>query len=226
MFQKLYSAAILLFLMVPPLQAQATSGSVQFNLLSYEGAYLSRAFNFDDAYTQKYGIPVSAAFRVAIPMRDDVELIADGQPDTGFVKFTFATKDPEGRKFIENFHVFEVTFGVPEGASDPDAARLQMVAQAMKEQVLPQVVKGFADVELIGLREIEVGGVASVELVAIYTDPDNGPMVLQMAGLPNPDSANSYLVVHNLSRTLVPISGPEQLPETLGGRVLMSFQYQ
>lgn len=220
-------AAVLAVAMgVSPAFAQSTAPSVEFNLFSYQGAYLNKVFTFDEAYTEKYGIPVPVPFQVQIPIRDDIELIADGKPAGGIVKFTFATKDAAGRKFVENVHIIDATFPIPTGVENPVQARLQETGRALVQSGLPSALKGFADVKLIGTRETLINGIPAVELVATYTDPSTGPMALQMMGLPHPDRAESYFVLHNINRSLVPITGPDMLPETLGGRVLASFTYK
>lgn len=195
--------------------------SVRFNLFSLEGAYVSRVFNFDAGYSEKYGIPVPAPFGLKIPIHKDIKLIADGQPDGGFVKFTFATQG-EPRKFIENFHVIDMTIGMAED----QAVRINTLAQLIEKKALPMAVKGFSDVKLVGMRQTQVNGIAAVELVATYTDPSIGPMVLQIVGLLNQNAPESYLVLHNLSLAMAPLSGVDQLPDSLGGRVLASFSYK
>jgi len=207
-------------------QAQDTSDTFSFNLFSFEGAYVNRVFNFDADYTAKYGIPIEVPFAVEIPVRQDIELIADGKPSGGIVKFTFAAKSPEGRKFVENLHIVGATFPIPQGGEDPMLARLKSAAKALNQSAFPAAVQGYSDVKMIGTREIAVNGMRAVEILGRYQDPDNGSMVLQLVAIPHPDRAESYFIVHNISQTLVPLSGPEQLPETLGGRVLDSFSYK
>jgi len=206
--------------------AQSQDASFSFNLFSYEGAYLNRIFRFNADYTAKYNIPIDVPFALQIPVRSDVEVIADGRPSGGIVKFTFATKDPSGRKFIENFHVIDASFPIPLGSSDPMPIRLQSAAKALTQSAYPSAVQGFTDAKIISTLEIAVNGMRAVELLGTYTDPSNGPMVLQLVAIPHPDRAESYFILHNINRTLVPMSGPEQLPETLGGRVLDSFTYE
>jgi hypothetical protein len=206
--------------------AKSQDASLSFNLFSYEGAYLNKIFRFNADYTAKYNIPIDVPFALQIPIRKDVELIADGRPSGGIVKFTFATKDPSGRKFIENFHVVDASFPIPQDSSDPMPVRLRTAAKALTQSAYPSAVQGFADAKIISTLEIAVNGMRAVELLGTYTDPSNGPMVLQLVAIPHPDRAESYFILHNISRTLVPMSGPEQLPETLGGRVLDSFTYE
>ena len=206
--------------------AQAQDAGVSFNLFSYEGAYLNKIFRFDEDYTARYNIPIEVPFALEIPVRNDIELIADGRPDGGIVKFTFATKDSEGRKFVENFHVVNATFPIPEGSVDPMPIRLQTAAKALAQSAFPTAVKGFTDAKVISSREISVNDMRAAEVLGTYTDPVNGPMVLQMVAIPHPNRAESYFVLHNISRTLVPMDGPKRLPETLGGRVLSSFTYE
>ncbi|NIZ61050.1 hypothetical protein DL239_08685 [Sedimentitalea sp. CY04] len=214
-----------LFLPLAPV-AQAQDTGVSFNLFSYEGAYFNKIFRFDADYTAKYDIPIKVPFALEIPVRRDIELIADGRPDGGLVKFTFATKAPEGRRFVENFHVANATFPIPEGSIDPMPIRLRTAAQALAHSAFPNAVKGFTNAKVISSREISVNNMRAAEVLGTYTDPVNGPMILQMVAIPHPDRAESYFVLHNISRTLVPMDGPKRLPETLGGRVLSSFTYE
>lgn len=207
-------------------RAQAQEASIRFNLFSYEGAYLNRIFRFNADYTAKYNIPIEVPFALQIPMRKDIELIADGRPDGGIAKFTFATKDPSGRQFVENVHVVTARFPIPPGSDDPMPIRLRTAAKALTESAFPSAIQGFSDAKIISTREIAVNGLRAAEVLATYMDPSNGPMVLQLVAIPHPARAESYFIVHNISRTLVPMSGPEQLPETLGGRVLDSFTYE
>jgi len=206
--------------------AQSQEPSVSFNLFSFEGAYLNRIFRFNADYSAKYNIPIEVPFALQIPVRNDVELIADGRPSGGIVKFTFATKAPSGRKFIENFHVVDASFPIPQGNDDPMPIRLRTAAKALTESAFPSAIQGFTDAKIISTREIAVNGMRAAEVLGTYTDPANGPMVLQLVAIPHPARAESYFILHNISRTLVPMSGPEQLPETLGGRVLDSFSYE
>lgn len=222
---KLLRILAMILILPTAASAQSDGATVAFNLLTLEGVTVDRVFTFDAAYTEKFGIPVPAPFRVEIPIHDEVELIADGKPDGGFVKFTFATRE-QTRRFIENFHVVDMTIGMSADAADPLAARLQTLAQVVEKQALPMATQGFSDVRMIGIRRNDFNGVPSVELVATYTDPSVGPMVLQLAGLLNPDAPESYLVVHNLSLTTVPMASLDELPQSLGGRVLASFEYR
>lgn len=212
--------------LAPFVWAQDTSATFAFNLFSFEGAYINRVFTFDAAYSKKYGIPIAVPFAVEIPVRDDIELIADGKPSGGIVKFTFAAKSPQGRKFIENIHIVDASFPIPQGSDDPMLARLKSAAKALNQSAFPAATRGFTEIKMIGTREISVNGLRAVEVLGRYSDPHNGPMVLQLVAIPHPDRAESHFVTHNISQTLVPLSGPEQLPETLGGRVLSSFRYK
>ncbi|WIY27112.1 hypothetical protein [Parasedimentitalea psychrophila] len=206
--------------------AQSQEPSLSFNLFSYQGAYLNRIFRFNADYTAKYNIPIKVPFALQIPIRNDVELIADGRPSGGIVKFTFATKDPSGRRFIENFHVVDASFPIPQDSDDPMPIRLRSAAKALTQSAYPSAIQGFTDAKIISTREISVNGMRAVQLLATYTDPSNGPMVLQLVAIPHPARAESYFILHNISRNLVPINGPEQLPDTLGGRILASFSYE
>ena len=210
--------------LAPAVQAQ--DPSVTFNLFTLENAYINHTYSFNAAYTAKYNIPIEVPFVLQVPIRKDVELIADGHPDGGIVKFTFVTKGAEGRNFIEHIHVVDAVFPIPQSSENPMSARLQVAARLLAESAYPSAVQGRADAKMIGTREISVNGMRAAEVLATYSDPVNGPIVLQLTAIPHPLRAESYFTSRNISRTLVPMTGPEQLPETLGGRVLDSFTYE
>ena len=218
------AAIIALLGLAPAVQAQAPS--ITFNLFTLENAYINRTYSFNAAYTAKYNIPIEVPFALQVPIRKDVELIADGRPDGGIVKFTFVTKGENGRNFIENIHIVDAVFPIPQGSENPMSARLQLAARLLAESAYPSATQDRADAKSIGTREIPVNGMRAAEVLATYTDPVNGPMVLQLTAIPHPLRAESYFTSRNISRTLVPMTGPEQLPETLGGRVLDSFTYE
>ena len=210
----------------PALSQSSAQGQVSFNLFSFEGAYLNRIFRFDADYTAKYGVPVPAPFVVEVPVRQDVELIADGKPSGGLVKFTFATKDTGTRQFIENFHVVDARFPRLGDSDEARQSRSQQAAQALIKSAFPAAVQGFQDPKILKSGVLQINGITAVEVIGTYMDPANGPMVLQLVALPHPARDESYFTIRNIARALVPMSGPEQLPETLGGRVLSSFSYE
>lgn len=215
-------AAILMI----PVGSTAQDASVEFNLFSYEGLVVSRHFTFDAGYTERFGIAVPADFEIGLPQRDDVDLIADGQPEGGaFVKFTYATAS-EPRQFVENMQIVRGSFPVESNAENPALARLQSIDALLRTQAFPAAVQGFTNAEIIGSRVTEINGLNSVELVGTYVDPSIGLMGLRIVGLPHPDQAESYFVVINVNLTLVPLAGPEAFAESLTGQALSSFAYR
>lgn len=221
-----WALALIAGLMEPAKAQEAGQGQIAFNLFSYEGAYLNRIFRFDAEYTAKYGIPVPVPFAVEIPVRQDVALIADGKPAGGLVKFTFATKPEETREFIENFHVVDAVFPLLGEGTEATHARHQRAAQALVQSAFPAAVKGYREAKILKTGVININGLAAVEVIGTYIDPGIGPMALQLVALPHPQQGQSYFVIRNINRSLVPMSGPEQLPETLGGKTLGSFRYE
>lgn len=225
MIRSILVAGLAVFAMGTPALAQEYAASVEFNLLTFEGAYLSKVFTFDAAYTENYGIPVSVPFRIAVPTRTGVDLIADGRPNGGLVKFTFATDEGEARQFIENFHVITASFPIPTDHEDPVGERIRVVAGLLAEQAFPAAVQGFGDPKILALGPISIGETDAVELVGQYGDPSLGPMLVRIVAFPHPTRAESYFVINNINRTLVPATNNEDLANSLGGRTFQSFTY-
>lgn len=203
--------------------AQA-SGSVEFNLFNLEGVSSNRVFLFDDGYTQQYGIDVPVPFSLSVPDRDQIDLIADGQPDGGaFVKFTFATGEP--RQFVENIQVVTATIPMVEEAEDPQATRLQLSANLLQERVFPVAVQGFENAEILAIEAFEFEGYVGVHLVGTYTDPTIGPMLLRLTAHPNPTRPESYLTVANINLALVPVTDGDTLRRSLSSQVANSLTF-
>jgi len=205
--------------------AQSASAQIEFNLFEFDGLYVERAFNFDESYTEQFGIDVPVPFSVAVPDRDGVVLIADGQPDGGaFVKFTFAT-EAEPRQFLENLQVVPAIVSLAETAQDPTLTRVQIAARALQEQVFPQAVAGFDDPQILAIEQIDFGDVTGVHLVGTYTDPAIGPMLVRLTMMLHPDRPEGYFTISNINLSLVPVNDGETLAASLTGRVLNSWVY-
>lgn len=204
-------------------QAQV-SGSVEFNLFEMEGASANRIFLFDQGYEDQNDIPVPTPFSLAVPMQDQIELIADGQPDGGaFARFTFATGDP--RVFVENIQIITATLPFLPEQDDPDSARLDMSVAVLRDRIFPVAVQGFDDPEILAIEIYDFDGYSGVHLIGRYTDPAIGPMLLRLTAHPNPDQPQSYLTVANINLALVPVTDGETLRASLSSRVANSLNY-
>lgn len=224
-FRTFLAAGAMLLGMTGAALAQSASAQIEFNLFEFDGLYVERAYNFDDSYTERFGIDVSVPFSVSVPDRDGVELIADGQPDGGaFVKFTFAT-DTEPRQFLENIQVVTASVPMAETAEDPALTRIQIAARALQEQIFPQAVAGFDDPQILAIEQIDFGDVTGVHLVGTYGDPAVGPMMVRLTMMLHPDRPEGYFTISNINLSLVPVSDGETLAATLTGRVLNSWVY-
>jgi hypothetical protein len=216
---------ILAGVLAVPAQSQTGTSPVAFNLLAYEGGYSARIFTFDQTYSETYGVPVPIPFEIQMPIRDDVDMIADGKPDGGFVKFTFATQD-EPPRFIENVHILTASLPRFPAAYNPPRARLENISEFLAQAVFPQATAGFQNPQINSVRAIDVNGITAIEVAGNYLDAENGPMVLRIVALPHPLQDESTVIFNHISNTLVPIAGVDQLPLTLGGRAISSFVYK
>lgn len=224
-FKTFLAAGAMLAGMAGAALAQSASGQIEFNLFEFEGLYVERAFNFDDSYTEQFGIDVAVPFSVAVPDRDGVVLIADGQPDGGaFVKFTFAT-EAEPRQFLENIQVVTASVPMAESTEDPMTTRIQIAARALQEQIFPQAVAGFDDPQILAIEQIDFGDVTGVHLVGTYGDPAIGPMMVRLTMMLHPDRPEGYFTISNINLSLVPVNDGETLAASLTGRVLNSWVY-
>jgi len=224
-FRTFLAAGAMLLGMTGVALAQSASAQIDFNLFEFDGLYIERAYNFDDSYTERFGIDVPVPFSVAVPDRDGVELIADGQPEGGaFVKFTFAT-DTEPRQFLENIQVVTASISLAETAVDPTLTRIQIAARVLQEQIFPQAVAGFDDPQILAIEQIDFGDVTGVHLVGTYGDPAIGPMMVRLTMMLHPDRPEGYFTISNINLSLVPVSDGETLAATLTGRVLNSWVY-
>lgn len=221
----LLAAGVMCFGLSGAAVSQETTGSIDFNLFEFEGLYTGQNFNFDEDYTERFGIPVVVPFSIVVPNRDGVVLIADGRPDGGaFVKFTFAT-DTDPRQLLENIQVVSASIPMAEGAEDPMQTRLQIAANALREQIFPQAVAGYEDPQILAIEQINFGDVVGVHLVGTYADPSIGPMAVRLTMMLHPDHPESYFTIANINLTLVPVNDGETLAASLTGRILDSWVY-
>lgn len=200
------------------------SGSVEFNLFELEGAATSRVFLFDEGYQEQYGVEVPVPFSISVPNQQEIELIADGQPEGGaFARFTFVTGDP--RQFVENIQIVTATIPMLDDQADPQAARVEMSAALLRDRVFPVAVQGFEGGEILAIEAYEFDGYLGVHLIGRYTDPAIGPMLLRLTAHPNPDRPESYVTVGNINLALVPVTDGETLRQSLSARVANSLGY-
>lgn len=200
------------------------SGSVEFNLFELEGAVSNRVFLFDEGYEEQYGVEVPVPFSISVPNQQEVELIADGQPEGGaFARFTFVTGDP--RQFVENIQIVTATIPFLPEAAEPDRARVESAAWLLREQAFPVAVQGHQGGEILAVEIYEFNGHLGAQLIGRYTDADLGPMLLRLTAHPNPNGAASYITVANINLSLVPVVDGETLRQTLSGRVGNSLTY-
>jgi hypothetical protein len=209
-------------------RAQDATAEATFTVLTLEGFEIANIYTIDAAYSEKTGRVVPVPFEVQVPIHDDVDLIAEGQPNVGVIKFTFATKAPTEteRRFIENVHVMTATLTAHPDADDPMLSRLQGAATMIEQQVFPQAMGGYTDPNWVGVREIALNGLRVAEGIATYTDPVNGRMGIRMLAIPSIASDDAYVVLNNFSLTLVPIDKPDEMAQTLGGRTLSSWTFK
>lgn len=220
-----------MFLFAGAAASQQAESSIRFNLFEYEGAYRERIFNFDEAYTAKFSIPVPIPFGISVPLRNDVKLIADGKPDGGaFVKFTFALESDDGdsdnRIFLEDVQIVTATIPIPTDVEDPKKLRLQLAAKLLREKMFPRDVEGFDDAEILAIEAYQFDGYLGVQLIGRYTNPTKGPMLVCMTANLNPDQPQSYLTVSHINLTLVPANSGEALQQAMSSRVANSLIYK
>ncbi|SHJ90544.1 hypothetical protein SAMN05444000_11539 [Shimia gijangensis] len=225
-FASLLRALPVLLVLATPAMAQQAQSGVQFNLFEFEGAYVDRIYNFDEAYTAKHGIPVPTPFSISVPIRKDVKMIADGKPEGGaFAKFTFAIENADKLVLLENIQIIRGAFPIPTDTEDPEALRLQIAANVLKEQVFPSAVQGFQSPQILALEKYKFDHSSGVQLVGRYVDPTIGPMLLRLTVNLHPNQPESYFTVANINLAFVPVSDGETLRQTISGRVANSLSY-
>lgn len=210
-------------------QTATAEGEFSFNLFEFSGVTLSDIYTFDDGYTERFGIAVPVPFRLEVPRRDGLGVIADGRPDGGgFVKFTFYVEtDAGGREFLENIQVVTATIPLQPQAEDPAEARINAMIDLVQNQVFPRAVEGFQSPEILAIEEIPLGPDVpnAIQLIGRYIDPPLGQMLLRIVAMPHPAQAESYVTVSNIRLALVPVQDGETLRQSMTGQVMESWDY-
>ncbi|MFN4172501.1 MAG: hypothetical protein ACK4GW_12190 [Pseudorhodobacter sp.] len=223
-------AIVMSALQILPVAGQTASGdaSVRFNLLTYEGLVVSDIFVFDQAYAEKHGAPVPAPFALKVPKDPSILRIADARPDGGaLVKFTFGLEQDGHRTFLENLQIASATLPFYADREDPAETRIRAAVHLARDQIFPRAVAGFDAPKVLAVEQVVLGSVPdAVHLIASYTDPSVGPMLLRIVVLPHPRQEASLFVVSNINLTLVPVTDGATLARSLTGRVLASWDYR
>lgn len=210
-------------------QTASAEGEFSFNLFEFSGVTLSDVYTFDESYTERFGIAVPVPFRLDVPRRDGVGVIADGRPDGGgFVRFTFYTETDAGeRVFLENIQVVTATIPLLPEAQDPAEARIGTMIDLVQNIVYPRAVEGFVSPEILALEEIPLGADVpnAVQLIGRYVDPPLGEMLLRIVAMPHPAQAESYVTISNIRLAMVPVNDGETLRQSMTGRVMESWDY-
>ena len=118
-----------------------------------------------------------------------------------------------------------VSIPMAEEAEDPPRTRVAIAAQVLQEQLYPRAVEGFEEPRMLAVEQIDFGDVTGVHLIATYTDPAIGPMLLRLTAMLHPDQPESYVTISNINLDLVPVEDGDTLAATLTGRLLDSWVY-
>ncbi len=192
-----------------------------YSFFNIEGGHLviGKHVKIDAAYGAKEIIEVKAPFSFTAPTGKD--FLIGKQPTPGsdtLIKIAYATLDKE---FIENFQFSTLT--VPPG---PEEARLNTVAKLLANQAFGMAVRPYKEPKRDGVRKIEIGKYAAVEVFGRYIDPDKGVMYLRIVGIPHPERVHGVFMVANIVSALLPLDSPDQLAtRTRSGAALKIFKY-
>ena len=200
----------------------AVAAADGFNLFALGVFGQFRVFNFDQSYTDQFGIAVPQPFRLALPINDALHLVSDGAPDNGaFARFTWAVGPDDDRRFVENVTVYAAEWAQTQ---NPDV-RLDAIQAFIRDNVFAQATAGMGGGELAGWGRLEVNGLVAAQAMGTYTDPTWGPMLLRIVAYPNPGPGPSYFVMNHISLDMVPIVHLDQMRSSLGGQAVQSFGY-
>lgn len=201
--------------------SEATGPSTSFNLFALDGFGSFRIFDFNADYTARFGIPVPTPFRLSLPQNDNLELISDGAPDSGFASFTWVANVDGQRTFVENIRVFSAEWPLSDNIESREADILALI----RDRIFARATAQFGGGQLVGWGGGDIGGTRALQAAGTYVDPTWGPMVLRIVAIPNTRDATSYFLMNSVSVDMVPIVHIDQLRSTLGGQTILSFRY-
>ena len=167
-------------------------------------------------FAEKNEVAEPTPFEITVPTGEDFLTLIDTKQG-GFLKITFATPD---REFLESIQLVDMQ--VP---TDIEADRTAVVAKLMSERVFANVTEGREDAKVLAIRETEIGGVGAVDVIARYTDGENGLVYLWIVGLPHPVQARGTYAVAAIHHGRRPMETDQDFRKMLAGRALFSFRY-
>jgi hypothetical protein len=201
------------------MSALPAAAEEKFNLLSIEGLVVGTTVRIDSAFAAKHGVTVASPFQVLVPKPTDELTLMDPAPKPGssLVKFNFATKD---RKLIENIQFVPMT--LPLG---PEEQRLKLLAKLLAGQAFPSAVAKAVESKRLGVRKVDINGIASVEVVGFWQSATEGKMYIRIVGIPHPRRPQSVFTVANVVAARQDVPTANDMPRTRGGTVLRNFKY-
>lgn len=204
-----------------PAAPQEAGTEPAFNLFALDGFGQFEIFDFNAAYTETFGIAVPTDFQLSLPLNDNLELISNGKPQSGFVSFTWAAETGDERRFVENVTVYAADWPKLSGPQERQAEVLALI----RDRVFAQATASSGGGTLAGWGGGEVGGLPAVQAAGTYDDPKWGPMLIRIVAVPNPGDGPSYYLINNISLAMVPIVHLDQTRSSLGGQAISSFRY-
>ena len=213
---KIFSAVLVTLATLTFLPASA--GAQNFDDKAILAAGESRAFTVDTAYEQAQGSPVPLHFQVQVPFSDGLVKVSSDTSRDGFYT-TLTWRTPAG--FIAEMLEFREATIDP----GPQKDRLDWLARMIRDQVFPSLTSDKAEVNLIGVRQIDIGGNPAIELVSTYEQDGLGTIVFRLVGVFPPAGENILLAVSHTVLRQIPVEKATLMSGTLAGTTLDSVQF-
>lgn len=223
-FLSFIRAITIVLSMVHSATAEEAKTSFKFNLLEYKGLYVSKVFTFDENCSKKFGIPIKLPFKVSVPTRKDIKIIADGKPEGGgIVKFTFYIENQAEKILVENIQIINATLPIPQIAEDNTLLRIQMAAKLLRESLFASYTKKYTNSKILSVEKYEFKNNLGVELIGRYTGLSGDPMLLRATAHLNPNYAESLITIANINLNLVPVKNNVTLRKSITAKIANSL---
>lgn len=159
--------------------------------------------------------------RVPIPVEGGPRfgVLLDSAPaGGGIAAFSFHT--PE-QGLVEALHVSSAT--IPQTGTAQD--RLETFRTLLRDDAVPALRGRLTDLAVETTRNMQIAGFDAVEMTGTASDAAHGPLRWRLVGVLNPNGTDCFYALSQVATAQLPVTGPENFAQSLGGRLLDSLRF-
>lgn len=207
-----------LIALAPGAHAGDSSTTVEVTPLKVEGLVTGNRNVFDAAFASKYNIAVPAPFEFIAPTSDKhLNFIKPAPGGTGIFKVFFTTLEKQVKSNLQFVPIM-----VAEGET---SKRLESL-QSLLKKALVASVPDANNARINIVQNIMVGKYPAIEMLGNYKTEQDGPVVIRLVAIPNPDGIHEILAIINGLAKNMSMTQVSDIMKTDSSRALGTFRFK